>query len=826
MENLKGKTILQLAAMSVVVAGFAALMALVGKLAGTVEMGIETATSMTILLIGMATACRVAAVAGQAGRAGFVGVGLLLTFIAGLALVMIGLGALARSNPDVEKDLNFAIMIFDKIGNALGAGIGGLVNGILQSIDFDIFTRFGEDLNGCIEALKPALAAVDGIDISAFDKLSKLGSALLSLTAAELLDGIKKWLTGGSSLSDFGSQLASVGSGLMLFSIYAKAIQSGEHIDYAIELIRRLAEVGKEIPNSGGLLGMIMGNNDMDKFGSQLKDLATGLVDFCDEVQGIKYNIDVDNAILTVKKLASAAKEIPNTGGLLGDLIGNNDMDNFASQMPAVASGVTKFCEGIQGLKYSDDVSNAADVMSKLATASQNIPNIGGKLAALIGDNRMDVFANQMPIAGEGIKGFCDNIDGIQTGNVDDSISVMVKLIEASKQIKNTGGFFNLASSDQELRDWAAQITWMGQYLWIYSTWIDKIKDFGVLEESIGILTSFAGIAEAIAGIDYKRFNQFESEMVDFAQTGLTAFVDVFDKVDTKSIGKKLSEDITTTLHATRSNFVKEGQWLIEGFLSGVKFKMNGFGGVKDVGKEVGQTFLEGMTDGLDVNSPSGETEWIGDMTILGFLNGLTGNEREVYKAGIAIGENFMRGAQERLDIHSPSGEGGWLGEMTIDGIINGFTSGFDSLLGQFDGLWGKMQSLSQTGINGIKDIIGDRSLWDFSASVGDNLVTMRDNLKEWLGFGDSGGLSDLFGFGSLSEALEEEILDSYSGIQDGMAGLADEISKKGGGSASDLAEALKLSLHKHFDSKEFIYLGEQIGEDMAIAATNCNNFG
>lgn len=823
-KELKWDTIVQLGVLAGIVVAFTYLMTLIANNAGEINISIETAASMAVLLVGMAYACKVAASAGVLGAAGLVGLGLFALFVAGMGLLMWGIGEVVRNNPNIEKDLDYAIMVMDKIGNGLGSLVGGVFNGALQSIDFTLFTKFGEDFSGCISAIKPAIEELNGVNPDSFSKLSGLGSALLTLTSASLLDGITKWVNGGSSLGVFGRQLKGFGTGLKGFTTELEGISMGEHVDYAIDLISRLAEVAKQIPNSGGLLSAFVGNNDMWWFATQMPFMAAGIMSFCDGVQSIAYGDHIDQAITVMKKLASAAGEIPNAGGLLALLIGDNNMWWFASQMPIMGRGIKGFCDSLTDLKYTS-VSHAlstVDVLRTLATVAQDIPNTGGLLGMLVGNNDMGPFAEQFPVVGEGIKSFCDNIDGIQTGSVDDACNVIRKLVDASKDIEKSGGLSGALFGDQDLQRWGAQITWLGNYLWVYSTWIDSIKDYDAVDKSIEMLRGFADIANVISGINYDRFNMFETTMVEFAQTSLVSFVDVFEQADTKTVGKELSEGITDALHGTRTKFVSEGHWLVDGFLSGVRFKMNSSGGVKALGREMAKTFLDGMEEGLDVNSPSKRTEWIGNMTILGFTDSLARGQRDIYQTGVSLGDYFMRGAQDRLDIHSPSGEGNWLGSMTIEGITEGLTSGFDNLLGQFDGLWGKMQNLASEGISGVTDIIGSNSLWDFSASIGDNLVNAKDKLKEWLGFGDSGGLSDLFGFGSLSETIEEEILNSYTGIQEGMSELANQMSGSGGSaSASQLANALKLTLHKHFDSKEFMYLGRQIGEDMAIAANN-----
>lgn len=96
-----------------------------------------------------------------------------------------------------------------------------------------------------------------------------MAETILILTAADILNGLTSWITGGSSLSDFATQLVPFGEAMRDFSI-AIAGMDGELVANAATAGRTLAEMVATLPNSGGVIGFFTGENDMSAFGAQL----------------------------------------------------------------------------------------------------------------------------------------------------------------------------------------------------------------------------------------------------------------------------------------------------------------------------------------------------------------------------------------------------------------------------------------------------------------------------------------------------------------------------------------------------------------------------
>ena len=134
-----------------------------------------------------------------------------------------------------------------------------------------------DNLSGFIEGAK-------GIDADVLNGIKILSEAIITLTAANLLQGITKFLSFGkdNKFDNFGKQLEGLGTGLNTFVSKLTNFDdtSKSKIEAACEVIKLLGEANNSVPNSGGLLSKIIGDNKLDDFGKQLEGLGKGINSF------------------------------------------------------------------------------------------------------------------------------------------------------------------------------------------------------------------------------------------------------------------------------------------------------------------------------------------------------------------------------------------------------------------------------------------------------------------------------------------------------------------------------------------------------------------
>src|SRR5699024_10873505 len=115
-----------------------------------------------------------------------------------------------------------------------------------------------------------------------------------------------------------------------------------------------------------------------------------------------------------LKKFASAANSIPNSGGFIGDFMGSNDIDSFGKML---ASFVTIFAVSVtenMAKKAAATLASAAPMAENLkqfAIAASNIPSSGGFLSAFFGTVDLSTFSSQ-------IHGLIDTFSSVEQSKV------------------------------------------------------------------------------------------------------------------------------------------------------------------------------------------------------------------------------------------------------------------------------------------------------------------------------------------------------------------------------------------------------------------------
>ena len=202
-------------------------------LKGIVGLGILSATMVAL-----------AAVAGliPAAMVGALGLGVVM---AELALVLAAVGGIAQI-PGLKWLIDEGGELMLSIGNAIGSFIGGIVGGVMGGIS-DAFPKIGSDLSDFMNNVQPFIEGAKKIDSSVLEGVSALVGTVLVLTAANIVDGLTSWFTGGSSLADFGKELAEFGPH---FKSYYDAVKDvdGSVVAASADAIKVLSDMATDLP--------------------------------------------------------------------------------------------------------------------------------------------------------------------------------------------------------------------------------------------------------------------------------------------------------------------------------------------------------------------------------------------------------------------------------------------------------------------------------------------------------------------------------------------------------------------------------------------------
>lgn len=320
--------------------------------------------------------------------------------IAELAIVLAAIGALAQI-PGLEWLISEGGDFLQKVGAAIGQFIGGIIGGIAEGAT-SMLPQVATNLSMFMTNLTPFIEGAKMLDESVLTNVQTLASIILALTGAGILDAVTSWLTGGSSITDFGQQLAAFGPFIKQFADSVAGIDV-ESVSAAANAGKMMAEMAKTLPNSGGIAGFFAGENDMGAFGSQLVTFGEGIADFSAAVDGKVSEGAVTAAVNAGTMISKLAASLPNSGGVAGFFAGNNDMDTFAKQLKKFGEGIAQFSESVSG-KVSG-VDSAVSSINKLISMLKNVSGVNA--------DAIDSFKKSIKSLGKtSIDGFIESLNG------------------------------------------------------------------------------------------------------------------------------------------------------------------------------------------------------------------------------------------------------------------------------------------------------------------------------------------------------------------------------------------------------------------------------
>ena len=399
--------------------------------------------------------------------------------IAELAIVLAAVGALAQI-PGLERLISEGGQLLQTIANAIGGFIGGIVGGFMSGVSGS-FPQIGMDLAAFMTNIQPFIDGARGIDPAMLEGVKALTGAIMLITAADLLEGLTSWLTGGSSLSTFAEELVPFGEAMKKFSHSITGLD-GDLVSTAAIAGKTLAEMAATLPNSGGIAGFFAGENDMGSFGDQLVGFGGSMMKFAASIKGLDTDA-VQNAAIAGKAMAELAATLPNTGGAVGFFAGNNDMDDFGEQLVPFGAAIKAYSDAVKGLDV-EAVTNSAIAGQAMSELAATLPNTGGAVAFFAGDNDLATFGEQLVSFGASIKSYAQEVTGLDTEAVTASATAAKALAELQASLPNIGGVVDFFTGGNDLETFANGLPPFGEGMKAYADAVSGM-DAGAVSASI-----------------------------------------------------------------------------------------------------------------------------------------------------------------------------------------------------------------------------------------------------------------------------------------------------------------------------------------------------
>ena len=529
----------------------AALGGILYMLAGLpVESTLAVAASLSVLLLALSASCLILSGVGTTGPAGLVGLGILAAVIVGVGALIIAIGALVEHVPKLNEWLDKGLPILEKIGYGLGAFFGSIVGGFTDGVMSGL-PGIAESLSEFMEKLEPFLDGIRGIDSDLVSGVTSIVEIILLLTAANLIDGIASWLTGGRSIGEFSEQLPILGKALAAFSAEVDGKVDEKSVKAAANAGKLLTELASTVPNAGGLLGFIVGENDIGEFAERLPALAEGIVAFSQTVKGKVDEKSVEIAANAGKMITELADTVPNAGGLLGFLVGNNDIAEFGDQLSSLARGIIRFSAIVKGKVDEDAVKTAANAGKVLTELADTVPNTGGLLGFIVGNNDVDAFGEKLSTLAKGIVAFSDEVIGkIDEKAVQTAANAGNVLVELAQTVPNSSGLLGFIVGNNDIDKFGNKLPKLARGIVNFSDIVSGNVDRTSVNTATSAGELLVSLADRISETKTGGFFGFLNKGMDRFATQIELLGNGIAKFGEAVTGKLSKKDVNTAVDA------------------------------------------------------------------------------------------------------------------------------------------------------------------------------------------------------------------------------------------------------------------------------------
>ena len=555
--------------------------------------------------------------------------------IAELALVLAAVGALAQI-PGLNWLINEGGNLLQGIGTAIGKFVGGIVGGFMSGVSSQ-FPQIGSDLSGFMTNVQPFLDGAASIDPAMLDGVKALAETILILTAANILDGLTSWFTGGSSLSGFAEEMVPFGKAMKQFSDEISGID-GEAVSNAAIAGKTLAEMADTLPNTGGVVGFFAGENDMNAFGEQLIPFGRAMRNFANEVAGIDASV-ITEAATAGKALAEMASTVPNSGGVVGFFAGENDMDDFGEQLVPFGRAMKDFSDAVSGLK-ADVIQNSVTAGQALLELANTVPNTGGVVSWFTGDNDLETFGEQLVPFGTAMKNYSLAVTGLDASVVTNSANAAKALVELSNNLPNSGGIVSWFTGDNDIASFGEQLVSFGQSFAAYYnsvSGVDVAKLSGVVVE----FRNLVDLANGIKSVDTSGMSTFAQNLTNLGNAGIDGFINAFTNANSR-VSTAANTMVTTFINAAKAqqgNLTSTFTTMINGIVTAFTSKYSQF-------TVMGQTMMTNFISGIRTGDASARSAFV--TIVSGCLTAIRNKFYEFNTVGQTTMTNLIAGIRAK----------------------------------------------------------------------------------------------------------------------------------------------------------------------------------
>lgn len=619
------------------------------------------------------------------------------TILGAVSLVVVAISGISDAIDMITKEsgslsnfINKGAEVLTSLGAAIGGFFGGIVGGAVSAFN-DVsssnldtvanrLSNFMINLEPFFQKAQEFASIADGKTKSGFDNaisIVDMIDKLISIGVTPIQEG---------SLQNIGGQLVSFSFQLTSFSKIMSNFNS-EIIPVTEEAADMIRYLAASAPRFGGAQGLIFGNIDLAKLGSQLLSFGSGLVGYSGWMMLFK-NEAVENSNSAVKMLISIFENVPKFNSIFDKVFGVMDMAALKQQLWDFAIGLVGYSNWISLFK-TESVESSMSAIKTLVNLASNSPKFSGIEQAFGGKIDMARIGDQMRRFAISMVQYSDTITGGDGGNgfnaeaVSRTTDAIQALILLTKFLPESLSLWQkiFGGGKVNISEFGNQINELGYDISSYSESIidvDPVKMQEVTTQLSGLITQLTRLKD----FDYASVSNFSMSLYqvgeaighDFPQgyvDGMSSVKDLVYETAT-SIGDLSVDGLRTSIdsHSPSRITYRIGVDFDNGFINGIRSK---YDGVKQVATGVGTWALNALRVAIDSHSPSQKTNTEGKNFDQGLINGMEAKIGQIWNQAKRVGEIAVSGVVSGLRAKMSEVKGGFISniESSVSDIMS-----------------------------------------------------------------------------------------------------------------------------------------------------------
>lgn len=621
---------------------------------------IETALSLSVLLLAMAETCRIVSGMPVTGAIkGALALGLFIDLLAVIVGSLVALLGALEINDTLKKGAEALETIGYAIGDFVGSIIGGFGAGLTSGLP-----EIGENLKEFMTNAQPFFDAVTTIKPETVQGIVMLTDAIGTLVGSSFLDGITTFFSGKSSLAEFGKQLAPFGDNLKAFSD-AVADVKPEAITASAEAAKGLADLANNLPKQGGWAQTILGTReDIATFGTQLTTFGGCLRSYSESVKDVKPEA-VKASAEAAQGLAELANNLPRKDGWAQTILGaHEDIATFGTKLTTFGGCLLSYSESVKDVK-SEAVAASAEAAKDLAELANNLPRKDGWAQTVLGANEdVATFGTQLTTFGGCLRSYSESVKDLNVGDIQASVPAAQSLSDLANALPKGDGWVQRIFGSQDISAFGKQLKTFGESMTDYS---NSVKDIAIdkINSATSAFEKIANFADDITDVDFSGLAHLNNALKKVGADCIDNFVSAFSNADSRisEVGSKLVINLSNGIKNKQNSFNTSGRNLVNSLANGIKAESQTL-------NEAARSITSSAADSIGDSYTSFYNA--GSYLVEGFASGISANAWKAEASARAMANVAETAAKRALGIQSPSKVFKRIGRFVPEGFVQG----------------------------------------------------------------------------------------------------------------------------------------------------------